>query len=64
MNSIATLALNGEGVPLKNMRVTLTMQFQDKEQSGQTSSTAGQSRERRAKSCAYPAKCRLKPRKC
>lgn len=40
MNSIATLALNGEGIPLKNMRVTLTMQFQDKEQSGQTSSTA------------------------
>ncbi|HBM3076838.1 TPA: hypothetical protein O4E86_000878 [Klebsiella oxytoca] len=40
MNSIPTLALNGEGIPLKNMRVTLTMQFKDQEQSGQTSSTA------------------------
>ncbi len=40
MTSIPTLALNGEAIPLKNMRVTPTMQFQDKDQSGQTSSTA------------------------
>lgn len=39
MTSITTLALNGEAIPLKNMRVTLTQQFQDKDQSGQTSST-------------------------
>ena len=39
MTSITTLALNGEAIPLKNMRVTLTQQFQDKDQSGQTSAT-------------------------
>ncbi|EDV9737544.1 hypothetical protein NGY92_001075 [Salmonella enterica] len=39
MTSIPTLALNGEAIPLKNMRVTPTMQFQDKDQSGQTSAT-------------------------
>ncbi|EPG9693452.1 hypothetical protein L9F39_000810 [Klebsiella aerogenes] len=39
MTSIPTLALNGEAIPLKNMRVTLTQQFQDKDQSGQTSAT-------------------------
>ncbi|WP_336819370.1 baseplate complex protein [Cedecea sp. MMO-103] len=40
MTSIPTLALNGEAILLKNMRVTITQQFQDKDQSGQTSSTA------------------------
>lgn len=40
MSTNPTLALNGEGIPLKNMRVTVSMQFQDKDQSGQTSSTA------------------------
>ncbi|EHM47038.1 baseplate complex protein [Yokenella regensburgei] len=39
MTSIPTLALNGEAIPMKNMRVTLTQQFQDKDQSGQTSAT-------------------------
>lgn len=39
MASIVMLALNGEGIPLKDMRVTPTMQIQDKDQSGQTSST-------------------------
>lgn len=39
MSSIPTLALNGEAILLKNMRVTLTQQFQDKDQSGQTSAT-------------------------
>lgn len=34
------LALNGEAIPLKNMRVTITQQFPDKDQSGGTSSTA------------------------
>lgn len=34
------LALNGEAIRLKNMRVTLTQQFPDKDQSGGTSSTA------------------------
>lgn len=40
MSTNPTLALNGEGIPLKNMRVTVSMAFQDKDQSGQTSSTA------------------------
>lgn len=39
MNSTPTLALNGEAIPLQNMRVTISMQFQDKDQSGQTSAT-------------------------
>lgn len=39
MSSNPTLALNGEGIPLKNMRVTVSMPIQDKDQSGQTSAT-------------------------
>lgn len=39
MTSTITLALNGEAIPLKNMRVTLSQQFADKDQSGQTSAT-------------------------
>lgn len=38
--TIVTLALNGEAIPLKGVMVTPMMQFQDKDQSGQTSSTA------------------------
>ncbi len=38
--TIVTLALNGEAIPLKGIMVTPMMQFQDKDQSGQTSSTA------------------------
>lgn len=39
-NATATLALNGEGLVLKEARVTVSMAYQDKDQSGQTSSTA------------------------
>ncbi len=39
MTSNPTLALNGEAILLKNMRVTVSQQFQDKDQSGQTSAT-------------------------
>lgn len=39
MTSNPTLALNGEAILLKNMRVTISQQFQDKDQSGQTSAT-------------------------
>lgn len=39
MTSNPTLALNGEAIRLKNMRVTITQQFQDQDQSGQTSAT-------------------------
>ena len=52
MTSIPTLALNGEAIQLKNMRVTVSQQFQDKDQSGQTSATTkseqGAKRERAA----------------
>lgn len=34
------LALDGEAIIMKNLRITLGMQYQDKDQSGQTSSTA------------------------
>lgn len=38
--TITTLVLNGEAIPLMNLKVTATMQFQEKDQSGQSSSTA------------------------
>ena len=37
MTQIITLALDGEAVPLKDMKVTMTMQYQEKDQSGQSS---------------------------
>lgn len=40
MKTIVAFALNGEAIRLRDMKVTPTMQFQDKDQSGQTSSTA------------------------
>lgn len=40
MTTTTTLALNGEAIPLKNIRVTLSQQFPDKDQSGQTSATS------------------------
>lgn len=39
-NPTITFALDGEAIPLKNIKVSLSVQFQDKDQSGQTSSTA------------------------
>lgn len=40
MSQIITLALDGEAIPLRSLTVTPSMQFQEKDQSGQTSSTA------------------------
>lgn len=40
MSQTALLALDGEGISMKNMLVSPVMQFQEKDQSGQTSSTA------------------------
>ncbi|MGA7588697.1 MAG: hypothetical protein WCB03_22095 [Rouxiella badensis] len=40
MSQAALLALDGEGINMKNMLVSPSMQFQEKDQSGQTSSTA------------------------
>ncbi|PVZ87898.1 hypothetical protein C9426_09875 [Serratia sp. S1B] len=40
MTDIVMLALDGEAILLKNMIVTLSMQIQDKDQSGQASSTS------------------------
>ncbi|MEX5920643.1 hypothetical protein [Providencia huaxiensis] len=39
-NPTITLALDGEAIPLKNIKVNSSIQFQDKDQSGQTSSTS------------------------
>lgn len=40
MSQTALLALDGEGIVMQNMLVSPSMQFQEKDQSGQTSSTA------------------------
>lgn len=40
MSQTALLALDGEGITMQNMLVSPSMQFQEKDQSGQTSSTA------------------------
>ncbi|UGS44751.1 hypothetical protein JMT66_15515 [Kosakonia cowanii] len=40
MTTTTTLALNGEAIPLKGIRVTVSQQFPDKDQSGQTSATS------------------------
>lgn len=40
MSQTALLALDGEGIALQNMLISPSMQFQEKDQSGQTSSTA------------------------
>ncbi|WP_208950164.1 hypothetical protein [Rahnella sp. ChDrAdgB13] len=40
MSQTALLALDGEGISMQNMLVSPSMQFQEKDQSGQTSSTA------------------------
>lgn len=40
MSQIITLALDGEAIPLRGLTVTPSMQFEEKDQSGQTSSTA------------------------
>ncbi|PHM39812.1 hypothetical protein Xmau_02412 [Xenorhabdus mauleonii] len=39
MSQIITLALDGEAIPLKSLTVTPSVMFQDKDQSGQSSST-------------------------
>ncbi|QHM72947.1 hypothetical protein [Mixta intestinalis] len=39
MSQTALLALDGEGIAMQNMMVSPSMQFQEKDQSGQTSST-------------------------
>lgn len=39
MSQTALLALDGEGIAMQNMLVSPSMQFQEKDQSGQTSST-------------------------
>lgn len=43
------LALNGEPVPLKNLKVTISMKLPDKDQSGQSSSTTASEQGTKAK---------------
>lgn len=56
MTSIPTLALNGEAIQLKNMRVTVSQQFQDKDQSGQTSATTKSEQGAKGKNCGSAVK--------
>ncbi len=48
--SQAMLTLDGEPITMKSMRVSASMQFQDKDQSGQTSSTSSAEQGARARS--------------
>ncbi len=47
--SQAMLTLDGEPITMKSMRVSASMQFQDKDQSGQTSSTSSSEQGAKAK---------------
>ncbi|MBR7631199.1 hypothetical protein KAT72_19815, partial [Aeromonas popoffii] len=47
--SQAMLTLDGEPIIMKSMRVSASMQFQDKDQSGQTSSTSSAEQGAKAK---------------
>ncbi|WP_429134279.1 hypothetical protein [Aeromonas hydrophila] len=47
--SQAMLTLNGEPIVMRSMRINLSMQFQDKDQSGQTSSTSSAEQGAKAK---------------
>lgn len=48
-NDNISLALNGEPVPLKNLRITVSMKLPDKDQSGQSSSTSSSEQGTKAK---------------
>lgn len=49
MSNTAMLTLDGEPIVMKSMRITASMQFQDKDQSGQTSSTSSAEQGAKAK---------------
>ncbi|MBL0547919.1 hypothetical protein [Aeromonas caviae] len=49
MSRTAMLTLDGEPIVMKSMRISASMQFQDKDQSGQTSSTSSSEQGEKAK---------------
>ncbi|WP_421283313.1 hypothetical protein [Aeromonas veronii] len=49
MSQTAMLTLDGEPIVMKSMRITASMQFQDKDSSGQTSSTSSSEQGAKAK---------------
>ncbi|WP_421203179.1 hypothetical protein [Aeromonas enteropelogenes] len=49
MSKTAMLTLDGEPIVMKSMRITASMQFQDKDSSGQTSSTSSSEQGAKAK---------------
>ncbi|WP_421187275.1 hypothetical protein [Aeromonas enteropelogenes] len=49
MSKTAMLTLDGEPIVMKSMRITVSMQFQDKDSSGQTSSTSSSEQGAKAK---------------
>lgn len=49
MSRTAMLTLDGEPIVMKSMRISASMQFQDKDQSGQTSSTSSAEQGEKAK---------------
>ena len=49
MSNTAMLTLDGEPIVMKSMRITASMQFQDKDSSGQTSSTSSSEQGAKAK---------------
>ncbi|GAA0463097.1 hypothetical protein MT389_00290 [Aeromonas salmonicida] len=49
MSRTAMLTLNGEPIVMKSMRISASMQFQDKDNSGQTSSTSSSEQGEKAK---------------
>ncbi|WP_421187199.1 hypothetical protein [Aeromonas enteropelogenes] len=49
MSRTAMLTLDGEPIVMKSMRITVSMQFQDKDSSGQTSSTSSSEQGAKAK---------------
>ena len=49
MSRTAMLTLDGEPIVMKSMRISASMQFQDKDNSGQTSSTSSSEQGEKAK---------------
>lgn len=49
MSRTAMLTLDGEPIVMKSMRISVSMQFQDKDSSGQTSSTSSSEQGEKAK---------------
>lgn len=58
MSRTVMLTMDGEPIVMKSMRISASMQFQDKDNSGQTSSTSSSEQGRRPRSSMYLVWCR------